>query len=85
LKLHEDEFHASDFNRDAFFRLASKSGFEALEYRKFMSAPVGFATYLKIPMSPRFFHLFDRLISMFFILNWTFVNQNFVARKITKQ
>jgi SAM-dependent methyltransferase len=80
-KLHEDEFHAFDFNRNAFFSLAAKSGFEALEYRKFMSAPVGFAPYLKIPMSPRFSHLFDRIISTFFIFNWTFVNQIFVAQK----
>ena len=54
-KLHEDEFHAFDFNRNAFFSLASKSGFEALEYRKFMSAPLGFTPYLKIPMNPSFF------------------------------
>ena len=80
-KLHEDEFHAFDFNRDAFFSLAAKSGFEALEYRKFMSAPVGFAPYLKIPMSPRFSHLCDLIISSLFIFNWTFVNQIFVAQK----
>ena len=80
-KLHEDEFHAFDFNRDAFFSLAAKSGFEALEYRKFMSAPVGFAPYLKIPMSPRLSHLCDLIISSFFIFNWTFVNQIFVAQK----
>jgi SAM-dependent methyltransferase len=80
-KLHEDEFHAFDFNRDAFFCLAAKSGFEALEYRKFMSAPIGFAPYLKIPMSPRFSNLCDRIISSLFIFNWTFVNQIFVARK----
>lgn len=83
LKLHEDEFHAFDFNRDAFFSLATKSGFEALEYRKFMSAPVGFAPYLKIPMSPRFSHLCDRIIGSFFIFNWTFVNQIFVAQKVS--
>ena len=81
LKLHEDEFHAFNFNRDAFFSLAAKSGFEALEYRKFMSAPVGFVPYLKIPMSPSFSHLCDRIISTFFIFNWTFVNQIFVAQK----
>ena len=80
-KLHEDEFHAFDFNRDTFFNLAAKSGFEALEYRKFMSAPVGFAPYLKIPMSPRFSYLCDRIIGAFFVLDWTFVNQIFVARK----
>ena len=80
-KLHKDEFHAFEFNRDAFFSLAVKSGFEALEYRKFMSAPVGFAPYLKIPMSPRFSHLCDLIISSFLIFNWTFVNQIFVAQK----
>ena len=80
-KLHEDEFHAFDFNKDAFFSLAAKSGFKAIEYRKFMSAPVGFAPYLKIPISPRFSHLCDRIISSFFIFNWTFVNQIFVAQK----
>ena len=83
-KLHEDEFHAFDFNRDAFFSLAAKSGFEALEYRKFMSAPIGFAPYLKIPISPRFSHLCDRIISSLLIFNWTFVNQIFVARKSSK-
>ena len=81
LKLHKDEFHAFDFNRNVFLSLASMSGFEALEYRKFMSAPIGFAPYLKIPMSPRFSHLCDRIISSFFIFNWTFVNQIFVAQK----
>ena len=80
-KLHEDEFHAFDFNRDAFFSLAAKSGFEALEYRKFMSTPVGFAPYLQIPMSPRFSHLCDLIISSLLIFNWTFVNQIFVAKK----
>ena len=80
-KLHEDEFHAFDFNRDTFFSLAAKSGFEALEYRKFMSAPLGFAPYLKIPMSPKFSHLCDLIISSFLIFNWTFVNQIFVAQK----
>ena len=80
-KLHEDEFHAFDFKKNTFFNLAARSGFEGLEYRKFMSAPVGFAPYLKIPMSPRFSHLFDRIISTFFIFNWTFVNQIFVAQK----
>jgi SAM-dependent methyltransferase len=79
--LHHDEFHAVDFNRDVFFSLATKSGFEPLKYRRFMSAPVGFAPYLKIPMSPRFSHLCDRIIGSFFIFNWTFVNQIFVARK----
>ena len=81
LKLHKDEFHAFEFNRNAFLSLASKSGFEALEYRKFMSAPIGFAPYLKIPMSPKLSHLFDRIIGICFIFNWTFVNQIFVARK----
>ena len=81
--LHEDEFHTFDFNRKTFLSLAAKSGFEALEYRKFMSAPVGFVPYLKIPMSPRFSRLCDLIISSFFILNWTFVNQIFVARKKT--
>ena len=79
--LHEDEFHAFYFNRDAFFSLAAKSGFEPLKYRKFMSATVGFAPYLKIPMSPRFSHLCDRIIGSFFIFNWTFVNQIFIAQK----
>ena len=80
-KLHEDEFHAFDFNRDAFFSLSTKPGFEALEYRKFISAPLGFAPYLKIPMSPRFAHLCDQIISSLLIFNWTFVNQIFVAQK----
>ena len=80
-KLHEDEFHAFDFNRDAFFSLAAKSGFKALEYRKFMSAPIGFAPFLKIPMNPRFSNICDRIFGAFFVFNWTFVNQIFVARK----
>ena len=80
-KLHEDEFHAFDFQKSTFYSLASKSGFEGVGYRKFMSAPVGFAPYLKIPMSPRFSHLCDLIIGSFFIFNWTFVNQIFVAQK----
>jgi hypothetical protein len=49
-----------------------------------MNAPLGFAPYLNIPMNPAFSHLCDKIIGMFFIFNWIFVNQIFVARKIAK-
>jgi SAM-dependent methyltransferase len=80
-KLHKDEFHAFNFQKSTFYSFSSKSGFEVVEYRKFMSAPIGFAPYLNISVSPRFSHLCDRIIDSCFIFNWTFVNQIFVARK----
>ena len=80
--LHDDDFHAFDFNRQAFFSLAMETGFEALQYRKFMSAPLGFAPYLRIPMSPAFSYFSDRIIGAFVIFNWIFVNQIFIARKL---
>ena len=84
LNLHEDEFHAFDFNQETFSSLAVEAGFEPLQYRKFMNAPLGFAPYLNIPMNPAFSHLCDKIIGTFFIFNWIFVNQIFVARKIAK-
>ena len=80
--LHDDDFHAFDFNRKEFSILAIETGFETLQYRKFMSAPLGFAPYLHIPMSPVFSHFCDRIIGAFSILNWVFVNQIFIARKV---
>ena len=79
--LHDDDFHAFDFNREAFSCLAIEAGFKPLQYRKFMSAPLGFAPYLNIPMSPAFSHLFDKIIGTFLIFNWIFVNQIFIAVK----
>ena len=37
--------------------------------------------HLKVSAETRFSQLFDRIISTFFIFNWTFVNQIFVAQK----
>jgi 2-polyprenyl-3-methyl-5-hydroxy-6-metoxy-1,4-benzoquinol methylase len=82
MKLHHDEFHAQDFNQKLFVKLGKNAGFEMLQYRKFMSAPIGFLPYLRINISPKFSHNFDRLLSKFKILDWSFVNQLYVARKV---
>ena len=79
LKLHKDEFHAFDFNRNAFLSLASKSRFEILEYRKSIIAPTDYASCRKISMNPRLSH------RCFFYFNWAFLNQIFFARKSPNQ
>jgi SAM-dependent methyltransferase len=83
IKLHHDEFHAQDFNQDLFIKLSKKVGFRQLQYRKFMSAPVGFLPYLKLNISPKFSHNFDNFLAFFKFLNWSFVNQLFVAQKVS--
>lgn len=81
LKLHEDDFHAFDFTKNVFEKLAKETGFEVVEYRRFMSAPIGFAPYLKIQVSPSFSHIIDLFVRKLKIFNFIFVNQIFVARK----
>jgi SAM-dependent methyltransferase len=81
LNLHKEDFHAVDFNRKKFYKMAKEIGFQPLQYKKFMSAPLGFLPYLNISIYPRFSHAVDKMIRTVKFLNWTFVNQIFVARK----
>ena len=82
IKLHHDEFHAQNFDKKLFVKLSKKVGFRQLQYRKFMSAPIGFLPYLKVNVSPKFSYNFDKALTFFRFLNWTFVNQLFVAQKV---
>ena len=81
-KLHHDEFHAHDFEQSVFDELSQKAGFQKLQYRRFMSAPIGFLPYLNLNVSPRFSHYVDKWLHIAKIFNWTFVNQLYVAQKI---
>lgn len=81
LKLHEDEYHAGDFDRRRFETLAREAGLESLRYQRFMFAPVGFLPYLKIPISPGFACRMDAVVRAVRIFSFAFVNQLFVARR----
>lgn len=82
MKLHHEEFHAHDFDQTLFVNFGDNVGFKMLQYRKFMSAPIGFLPYLGINISPNFSHKFDQILSKIKILDWSFVNQLYVAQKV---
>ena len=79
--LHPDEHHEQAFDRSVFDGYARSAGFVSTEYRRFMNAPVGFAPYLGIPVSPGFSRRVDGILRALRVFGFTFVNQLFVARK----
>lgn len=81
LRLLKDDQHVTDIDRARMYEIASISGLEILEYRRFMWAPVGILPYLKIPVSAKFSLYLDNLISDIPVINRLFVTQCFVARK----
>jgi SAM-dependent methyltransferase len=82
LKLHEDEYHAGDFDQRRFETLAREGGLESLRYQRFMFAPVGFLPYVRIPVSPGLACSFDAFVRALRIFSFAFVNQLFVARRL---
>ncbi len=78
--LHRDEYHQAAFTRSLFVSLAREAGLEPLFYRRFMFAGVGFLPYLKVPVPTGLSDAIDALVGLPRIMDFTFVNQLFVAR-----
>lgn len=73
--------HETNMNKKRMVDLVQKSGLEPLSYEKFMWAPIGILSYLKMPVSPSFSLRLDAVIRKLKIFNWLFVNQCIIARK----
>jgi hypothetical protein len=81
LKLHQDEFHATEFDRRRFEEVAQAGGLTPLRYQRFMFAPVGFLPYLRIPVPPGLAGACDACVRALRVFDFGFVNQLFVARR----
>jgi SAM-dependent methyltransferase len=75
------DHHQSDVTYSLIESLSKSVGFEFVDYRKFMWAPVAFLPYAGIPVSAKFAWAVDRIIGKIKILNLLFVNQRFVLKK----
>lgn len=75
------EHHQSDITRGLMENFSKSAGFEFIDYRKFMWAPVAFLPYIKIGVSPKFAWAVDKLAVKIGIFNFLFVNQRFVFKK----
>lgn len=84
LDLVRDEHHQQRFDVTALARLIRSSGFQILEARRFMWAPVAFLPYLHIPVSPRLALAADQVASRMPLLSHLCVNAYVVARKPLK-
>ncbi len=81
LGLLKEDHHEIDMDRRLMTNIVNDAGFDLLEYRKFMWAPISFLPYLYIPISPMFSIKCDQWIETIKILNWLFVNQVVIGRK----
>lgn len=75
------EHHEVDMNEKFFRTITKNANLEYVTFFPFMWVIVGFLPYLKIPVSASFAWRVDKIIKYFKILNWSFVNQCFVAKK----
>jgi 2-polyprenyl-3-methyl-5-hydroxy-6-metoxy-1,4-benzoquinol methylase len=74
--------HESTINKKKLLTLIRNNGLELIEYKRFMWAPLSFLPYLNINLSVRFSLAIDRFIEQLKVLNWLFVNQFVVGKKI---
>jgi len=81
LGLLKEKRHVIELDKRLMTRILKDTGFELLQYRKFMWAPVSFLPYLHIPISHILSIKCDRLIETVKILNWLFVNQVIIGKK----
>ncbi len=81
LGLLRDEQHEIEINKKIMREMCAESGFEWIEFKRFMWAPVSFLPYLKIPVSPAFSLKTDGIMEKTGIFSWLFVNQAFIFRK----
>lgn len=82
LGLFKDETHYSCFDRERFQEFASQFGFRVEVYARFMSAPLGFTPYLRLPLPVKFALIVDRAVHSLRLFDWCFVNQVAVLRKL---
>ena len=81
LGLLKDDHHVAAMDRRRMAGAVSDAGFQQLEYRRFMWAPISFLPYLHIPVPAELSIRCDRLIASAKVLNWLFVNQAIIGRK----
>ena len=75
------ESHVTEIDRKRMIYVVHKAQMEVLTYERFMLAPIGVLPYLKIPVSPSFSLIVDRIARGVRIFDWLFVNQCIVARR----
>jgi len=76
------DHHETDISKNVMSELLKETGFDLIEYTRFMNAPVSFLPYLNVSVDPGFVLKLDYLLNKTRILSWLHVNQLFVARKI---
>jgi SAM-dependent methyltransferase len=81
LRLVADEHHEQHLTGRDMLRLAREAGFDRLEFRPFMWAPVGVLPYLRIPIDPELALKLDARLASVPLLRQTFVNQLLIAEK----
>lgn len=81
LGLLRDEQHEVEINEKFMKDITEKTGFEWVQFKRFMWAPVSFLPYLNIGVSPVFSLDVDNFIENIKVFNWLFVNQAFILRK----
>ena len=79
----KEDHHECDMHPKVFHKyFDDEPSLEILEHSRFMFAPVGLAPYLGIQVSPAIALIIDQWIHSIRILDWLFVNQYVVARKL---
>ena len=81
LGLLKDDQHEVEMNRQRMIQMLQNSGFELLDFHKFMWAPLSFLPYLKVPLSGPMSLNLDRAVASLKIFDCLFVNQIIVGRK----
>lgn len=82
LGLIDEDQHEIKMTKKMMIQVLEKNGFEIVEYRRFMWAPISFLPYLQISVSPLLSGRIDQFIEKIKFLNWLFVNQVIVGRKV---
>jgi ubiquinone/menaquinone biosynthesis C-methylase UbiE len=75
------DHHFTTINKSSLEDLGRKSGFEFLEYFRFMWTPVGVLPCFGCPISASFAWSVDRAVRRLRVLDWSFANQCAVLRK----
>ncbi|MHB8132424.1 MAG: class I SAM-dependent methyltransferase [Mobilitalea sp.] len=81
VRLQDNTDHVTDMNLNKMIDMMQKSGFDVVEYGRFMWAPISLLSYLEINVNAMIVMTLERIISRLHFLNWLFVNQYVVGRK----
>ncbi|MCX6234655.1 MAG: class I SAM-dependent methyltransferase [Bacteroidetes bacterium] len=77
----KEDHHESDMYKKELVNTLQMGGFEILEYRRFMFAPVSFLPYLHIYPPPHISLKLDKIIETLRLFNFLFVNQMIIGEK----